>query len=136
MDQIIIAGITGFIGFFIYRAFLPLKNKIDKQQEENIGKEKTTIGTIKSAKQLSYEQIHLDLLKFEPKEIDYSKTEISGGNYWDGIEVMMIFKDIPEKQKNNFTEQAEEFCADQNWAESSKIMVGFEKNEGVIIIKK
>jgi hypothetical protein len=136
MDQIIIAVIIGVIGSFIYRAFLPLKNKIDKQQFENIGKEKTTIGTIKSTKQLTYEQIHLDLLKFEPIEIDYSKTEISGGNYWNGIEVMLIFKDIHENKKNNFIEQAEKFCADQNWAESSKIIVGFEKNEGIIIIKK
>jgi hypothetical protein len=136
MDQIIIAGIAGFIGYFIYRAFLPIKNKIDKKQQENLGKEKTTIGIIKSAKQISFEQIQLDLLKFEPKEIDYSKSDISGGNYWDGIEVMMIFKEIPKEQENNFIEQAEKFCADQNWAESSKIMVGFEKNEGIIIIKK
>ena len=32
MDQIIIAGIAGFIGYFIYHAFLPIKNKIDKQK--------------------------------------------------------------------------------------------------------
>ena len=136
MDQIIIAGIAGVIGYFIYKALLPLKNKIDKNQEENLGEEKTTLGTKKSAKQLSFEQIQLDLLKFTPKEIDYSKSDISGGNYWGGIEVMMIFKDVPEDQKNNFIEQAEKFCADQNWAKLSKIMVGFEKNEGIIIIKK
>jgi hypothetical protein len=136
MDQIIIAGIAGVIGYFIYKALLPLKNKIDKNQEENLGEEKTTLGTTKSAKQLSFEQIQLDLLKFTPKEIDYSKSDISGGNYWGGIEVMMIFKDVPEDQKNNFIEQAEKFCADQNWAKLSKIMVGFEKNEGIIIIKK
>ena len=136
MDQIIIAGIAGVIGYFIYKALLPLKNKIDKNQEENLGQEKTTLGTTKSAKQLSFEQIQLDLLKFTPKEIDYSKSDISGGNYWGGIEVMMIFKDVPEDQKNNFIEQAEKFCADQNWAKLSKIMVGFEKNEGIIIIKK
>jgi hypothetical protein len=136
MDQLIIAAIAGVIGYFIYQALLPLKNKIDKGQEENLGKEKTTLGTIKSSKQLSFEQIQLDLKKFTPNEIDYSKSEISGGNYWGGIEVVMIFKDVSEEQKNNFIEQAEKFCADQIWADLSKIIVGFEKNEGIIIIKK
>jgi hypothetical protein len=135
MDQIIIAVIAGVIGYIIYRALVPVKNKIDKAQQENIGKEKTTLGTTKSEKQLSFEQIQLDLLKFTPKEIDYSKSDISGGNYWGGIEVILVFKDVPEEQKNKFIEQAEKFCADQNWT-GLNVMVGFEKNEGIIIIKK
>jgi hypothetical protein len=136
MDQIIIAGIAGVIGYFIYQALLPLKNKLDKKQQENIGKKKTTLGIIKSEKQLSFEQIQLDLSKFIPKEIDYSKSDISGGNYCDGIEVMMVFKDVLEEQKNKFIEQAEKYCADQNWGQSAKVIVSFENNEGTIIIKK
>lgn len=135
MDQIVIAIIAGVIGFFIYQAVLPLKAKLEKNQRDNLGKEKTTLGTIKSEKQLAFELIQLDLNKFEPKEIEYSKCETSGGNYWDCVEVMIVFKNIPYAQQTDFKQQAEKFCSENKWAQRSKIMVDCEKDNGIILVQ-
>ena len=115
MDQVIIAFIVGIVGYFIYRAILPLKAKLDRAQKDNLGNNKTTLGTNKSDKQLAFELIKIDLNNFEPKEIEYSKKEVSGGNYWDSVEVMLVFKNIPSAKQDLFKQQAEKFCSDKNW---------------------
>lgn len=135
MDSIVIAFIAGIIGYFIYQALIPLKNKIEKSQKDNLGKEKTTLGTSKSEKQIVFEKIQIDLSNFIPKEIQFSQTKISGGNYWDCVQVMQEFKSIDPNLKSSFIKQAEEYCSNQEWAGRSKIMVGYENNNGVIVIK-
>jgi hypothetical protein len=135
MESIVIALIAGIIGYFIYQASIPLKNKIEQSQKDNLGKDKTTFGTSKSEKQIAFEKIQIDLRNFVPKDIKFSQSKISGGNYWDCVQVMQEFKSIDSNLKSSFIEQAEEYCSNQEWAGKSKIMVGYENNNGIIVIK-
>ncbi len=135
MDSIIIAFIAGVIGTFIYRASLPLFRRIERMKDKNLGEDKTILGFEKTDRQLLKEKIELAFDTFILDDVYHFEKIITSGKYYDGIEIVIVYKDILNYQKDDFLQKVRAFCVSQDWYKLTKVYIEVDKGDGVIIVR-